>query len=94
MIIFSPRLENNQFSQPRWIFSIYANTLYVFSISLKELSMNPVAMTFMTPRKISDRSGISIHNPMANSHRTTGCGAENHIVESVPFLENFNTPNN
>ena len=32
MIIFSPRLENYQFSQPRWIFLIYGNTIYVFSI--------------------------------------------------------------
>ena len=34
MIIFSPRLENYQFSQPRLIFLIYGNTMYVFSIYL------------------------------------------------------------
>ena len=34
MIIFSPRLENYQFSQPRSIFLIYDSTIYVFSIYL------------------------------------------------------------
>ena len=33
MIIFSPRRENYQFSQPRKIFLIYGNTIYVLSIS-------------------------------------------------------------
>ena len=32
MIIFPPRLENYQFSQPRSIFLIYDSTIYVFSI--------------------------------------------------------------
>ena len=32
MIIFSPRLENYQFSQPRYIFLIYDSTIYVFSM--------------------------------------------------------------
>ena len=32
MIIFSPRLENYQFSHPRLIFLINGNTIYVFSI--------------------------------------------------------------
>ena len=29
MIIFSPRLKNYQFSQPRYIFLIYGNTMYI-----------------------------------------------------------------
>ena len=33
MIIFSQRLENYQFSEPRQIFLIYGNTIYVFSIN-------------------------------------------------------------
>ena len=37
MIIFSLRLENYQFSQPRQIFLIYRNAIYVFSILVKSL---------------------------------------------------------
>ena len=33
MIIFSPRLENYQFSQPLSVFLIYGNTMYLFSIT-------------------------------------------------------------
>ena len=36
MIIFSPRLENYQFSQPRYIFLIHGKTIYIFSMSLKK----------------------------------------------------------
>ena len=32
MTIFSPRRENYQFSQPSYIFLIYGNTIYVFSV--------------------------------------------------------------
>ena len=40
MIIFSPRFENYQFSQPRYIFLIYGNTICVFSIyRLTSISM-------------------------------------------------------
>ena len=37
IILFSPRLENYQFSYPRRIFLIYGNTLYVFSTSHSSL---------------------------------------------------------
>ena len=32
MIIFEPSLENHQFSQPRYIYLIHGNALYLFSI--------------------------------------------------------------
>ena len=40
MIIFSPRLENYQFSQPSQIFLIYDSTIYVFSI----YALNPILL--------------------------------------------------
>ena len=39
MIIFSPRLENYQFSQPRLMFLIYGNTIHV---RILYLSMNDI----------------------------------------------------
>ena len=55
MIIFSPRFENYQFSQPRSIFLIYSNTMYVFSIFcffvtyVCLMSIQPLLVMYLNP---------------------------------------------